>query len=153
MGLIITLILVGILLIIAEIILIPGIFLTGLIGLASLVASCFVGWEQYGQTGGIITIIINIVLLSLFLVLALRSKTWRKLSLSTNIDSKSNLSPIEKGINVGMEGLTLTRLAPMGKVLIGTQSVEAISTDGIIDPQSLVEVTLLADNKIYVKLK
>lgn len=153
MGLIITLILVGILLIIAEIILIPGIFLTGFIGLASLVASCFVGWEQYGQTGGIITIIINIVLLSLFLVLALRSKTWRKLSLSTNIDSKSNLSPIEKGINVGMEGLTLTRLAPMGKVLIGTQSVEAISTDGIIDPQSLVEVTLLADNKIYVKLK
>ena len=74
MGLIITLILVGILLIIAEIILIPGIFITGLIGLGSLVASCYIGWTEFGQTGGIITILLNIILLSLFVVLALRAK-------------------------------------------------------------------------------
>ena len=127
MGLIITLILVGILLIIAEIILIPGIFITGFIGLASLVASCYVGWTEFGQTGGIITILLNIILLSLFVVLALRAKTWRKLS--------------------------LTRLAPMGKVLLGTQSVEATSMEGIIDPQKSVIVTQIIENKIYVKLK
>ena len=153
MGLIITLILVGILLIIAEIILIPGIFITGLIGLGSLVASCYIGWTEFGQTGGIITILLNIILLSLFVVLALRAKTWRKLSLTTEIDSKSDSTPQEKGISIGMEGLTLTRLAPMGKVLLGTQSVEATAIDGIIDPQKSVVVTQIIENKIYVTLK
>jgi membrane-bound ClpP family serine protease len=153
MGLIITLILVGILLIIAEIILIPGIFITGFTGLASLVASCYVGWTEFGQTGGIITILLNIILLSLFVVLALRAKTWRKLSLTTEIDSKSDSTPQEKGVEVGMEGLSLTRLAPMGKVLLGTHSVEATSMEGIIDPQKSVIVTQIIENKIYVKLK
>lgn len=153
MGLIITLILLGILLIIAEIVLIPGIFLTGLLGLASLVGSCYIGWTQYGQTGGIITIAVNIILLSLFIILALRSKTWNKLSLKTEIDSKSDKTPQEKGIHTGMEGLTLTRLAPMGKVLLGTEAVEATSAEGIIDPQSPVEITLIEENKIYVKAR
>jgi hypothetical protein len=86
-------------------------------------------------------------------VLALRAKTWRKLSLTTEIDSKSDSTPQEKGIEVGMEGLSLTRLAPMGKVLLGTHSVEATSIEGIIDPQKSVIVTQIIENKIYVKLK
>ena len=153
MGLIITLMILGILLIIAEIILIPGVFVTGLIGLGALAGSCYIGWTEYGQVGGIITIIANIVLAALFVTLTLRSKTWKKLSLSTEIDSRSDSTPEEKGIYVGMEGLTLTRLAPMGKVLLGKEGVEATAMDGIIDPQRSVVVTLIDENKIYVKLK
>jgi hypothetical protein len=41
----------------------------------------------------------------------------------------------------------------MGKVLLGTHSVEATSMEGIIDPQKSVIVTQIIENKIYVKLK
>ncbi len=153
MGLIITLIIVGILLIIAELVLIPGVFITGTIGLASLVASCYFGFTEYGQIGGIITIAVNIILIVIFVVLALRSKTWKKLSLETNINSRTDLNPQEKGIAVGQEGVTITRLSPMGKAKINNVITEVSSQEGIINPESTIVVTLIDDNRIFVKTK
>lgn len=151
MGLIITLIIVGILLIIAEIILIPGIFITGILGVLSLVASCYFAFTDYGQVWGIVTIAVNVLLLGLFVAIALRSKTWKKLSLSTNIESKADLPPEEKGIAIGQEGITITRLNPMGKVLIGDTTVEASTFGTIIDPQTPIRVSSIEDNKIFVE--
>jgi membrane-bound ClpP family serine protease len=152
MALIITLIVVGLLLIVAEIVLIPGIFVTGILGVASLVYSCIYAFEVFGQTGGIITIAVNIVLAVFFVVLVLCSKTWKKLTLHTNIDSHTDSKPEEKGIHVGQKGVTITRLCPMGKIKIGDQFLEATGTEGIIDPGKEIEISLIDDNKIYVKL-
>lgn len=151
MSLIITLIIVGILLIIAELVLIPGIFITGMLGLASLVYSCIYAFQVYGQTGLIITLAVNIVLVIFFVVFALRSKTWKKLTLNTNIDSHTDTLPEEKGIEVGQKGYTITRLCPMGKIKVGSTFLEATAIDGIIDPGREIEITLVDDNKIYVK--
>lgn len=153
MGLIITLIVLGIILIIVELVLIPGIFVVGILGLASLVGSCYIGFSEYGNTGGVIVIAVNIILLVVFVVLALRSKTWKKISLDTNIDSRADTSPQEKGVEVGSEGVTITRLNPMGKAKIGTVFLEVSAQGGIIDPEQEIVVTLIDDNKIYVKLK
>lgn len=153
MGLIVTLIVVGILLIIAELVLIPGIFVTGILGLGSLAASCYFAFETFGQTGGIITIAVNILLIVVFVVLALRSKTWKKLSLDTNIDSKADLNPQEKGVEAGQEGITITRLNPMGKAKINDIFVEVTAQEGIINPNVNIIVTLIDDNRIFVKTK
>lgn len=152
MALVITLIIVGILLIIAELVLIPGIFVTGILGLASLVGSCYFAFIEWGQIGGIITVGVNIVLLIVFVVLALRSKTWRKLTLNTNIDSRTDVNPQDKGVSVGQRGVTITRLCPMGKIKIGDLFLEASSQNGIINPGEEVEVCLIDDNKVFVKM-
>jgi membrane-bound ClpP family serine protease len=151
MALIITLIIVGLLLIIAELVLIPGIFITGLLGLCSLTASCYIAFTQYGQTAGIITIAINIILIVLFTIFALRSKTWKKISLSTNIDSKIDTNPLEKGLTVGMKGTTITRLNPMGKAKICDLILEVTTLEGLIAPNNMIEIVRIDDNKIYVK--
>lgn len=81
----------------------------------------------------------------------LRSKTWKKLSLKTNIDSKVDSAPQEKGIDVGNRGVAVTRLAPAGKVQIGETVLEAFTRDSLVEPGKEVEVVEMEGNKIFVK--
>ena len=151
MALIISLSILGLLLIIAEIILIPGIFVAGTLGLVSLRPACWLAFDGIGPDAGYITIAANAVLAVVCAVLSLRSKTWKRLSLHTEIDSRTDTRPEDKGIAVGSQGTTITRLAPMGKVLFGDTTVECSARNGIIDPGQQVEVILIDDNKIFVK--
>lgn len=151
MALIISLAILGILLIVAEIILIPGIFIAGTLGLLSMAASCYFTFDSYGQTAGIIAVAANVLLAIACTVLSLRSRTWKKLSLQTEIDSRTDTAPGDKGIREGMEGTSITRLNPMGKVLFGNTAAECTARNGIIDPGRKVSVILIEDNKIYVK--
>ena len=151
MALIISLSILGLLLIIAEIILIPGIFVAGTLGLVSIGAACWLAFDGFGPDAGYITIAANAVLAVVCAVLSLRSKTWKKLSLHTEIDSRTDSRPEDKGIAVGSQGVTITRLAPMGKVLFGETTVECSARNGIVDPGQQVEVILIDDNKIFVK--
>lgn len=147
------LIIVGLVLVLAEILFIPGIFLTGLLGVGCMAYSCYLGFSFYGITGGSVTIVINSVLLLVCLVYALRAKTWKKVSLATKIESKALDNPEEKGIAAGMEAVTATRLNPMGKIRINGAYAEATAEKGFIDENSTVVVTEVIDNKIFVKLK
>ena len=152
MFLIITLIILGIILLLIEILLIPGIAVVGVLGLASLAGSCYFAFQEYGEVGGVITIAVNILLLVLFTIYSLKSKTWKKLSLNTNIDSKTDQMPEEKGIVVGDEGITITRLSPMGKATINNKALEVAARDNIIDANVKVRVVLIDGNKIYVQI-
>lgn len=149
--LIITLIIAGLLLLAAELVLIPGFGVAGILGIASLVGSCWVAFTQVSTTAGIFTLIANILLAIISTIMVLRSKTWKKLSLGTNIDAKVDTTPVEKGISIGDKGTTITRLAPGGKVMLGTNMLEAFSRDTIIEPGVEIEVCEVQGNKIFVK--
>lgn len=150
MGLVITLIIVGLLLLFAEILIIPGVGVAGILGLLSLAGSCVYAFLEIGNTAGIIVTAVLSVLLVALTVYVLRAKTWKRVSLSTNIESKA---VAEVTVSVGDEGKTLTRLAPMGQALIGEDPVEVKALEGMIDPDLDIVVVMIDDNKIYVKLK
>ena len=148
MGFIITLILVGLVLIFAEILLVPGVGIAGILGLLSMGGSCFYAFYEFGNTVGAIVTAINAVLIVALTVWVLRAKTWKRMSLETNIDSKA----VEGAtLSVGEKGKTLTRLAPMGSARFGNYVVEVKALEGMLDPDTPVEVVLIEDNKIYVK--
>jgi membrane-bound ClpP family serine protease len=83
-------------------------------------------------------------------IYVLRAKTWKRISLETNIDSKA-ISDVK--VSVGDEGKTITRLAPMGQAVIGGESMEVKAMEGMIDSNVEVVVVMIDDNKIYVKPK
>jgi membrane-bound ClpP family serine protease len=151
MGLIIFLLLLGDILVLAELLIIPGTIFTGLLGLGSIVGSCYLAYSQIGTTASIVIFIINVVILIICTVLLLRAKTWKKLSLDTKIESTIDNKPQEKGLAVGHQGETITRLAPMGKVEFDGKTIEATSEDGILDPHAKIVISKIEDNKIYVK--
>ncbi len=149
MGFIITLILVGLVLIFAEILLIPGVGVAGVLGILSMGGSCFYAFYEYDNTIGAIVTAVNVVLIVALTVWILRAKTWKKMSLETNIDSKA-VSSEASVLALGDRGKTLTRLAPMGSARFGDYVVEVKALEGMLDPNVDVEVVLIEDNRIYV---
>ena len=148
MGLIVTLILVGIVMMIAEILLVPGIGVAGILGLLSMGGSCWYAFYEFGSlTGGIVTVVTAVVLV-VFAVIVLRAKTWQKMTLNTKIESKVNNVTFE--LRVSDRGRTITRLAPMGSVRFGNEVVEVKALEGMIDPDIDVEICLMEEGKIYV---
>jgi len=150
MGFIITLILVGLVLMFAEILIIPGVGVAGILGLLSLGGSCIYAFYEFGNTVGAIVTGVNVLLLVALAVWILRAKTWKRMSLETNIDSKA-VSDNSSVLAVGDRGRTLTRIAPMGSARFGDFVVEVKAVEGMLDPNVDVEVVLIEDNKIYVK--
>ena len=149
MWLIIILILVGLLLLVAELVLLPGISVACVGAVLSFAGSIFLGYMYYGFWigSGVLT---AVVLLSMVAVIvSLRANTWRRLSLTTTIDSTSTPTPQQRNIRIGQSGITLTRLAPMGKARFGEVTVEAKSIDAYIDPRQPVEA-LAFDNTVVI---
>lgn len=150
MGFAIVLILVGLVLIFAEILLIPGVGVAGILGLLSMGGSCFYAFHEMGTTTGIIITVINALLIVGLTVWVLRAKTWKRFTLDTNIDSKV-FSLEGAKIAIGDRGRTITRLAPMGTARFGEDTYEVKALEGMVDPGTDVEIVLIEDNKIYVE--
>ncbi|MCI1639865.1 MAG: serine protease [Bacteroidales bacterium] len=149
MGLIITLIIVGVILVLAEMLLIPGVGVAGILGLVSLAGSGFYAFYHFGNYTGTIVTVIDAGLVIGMLFYVLRAKTWKKLALNTVIDTKAH--PETAKIVPGDKGRTLTRIAPSGMARIGNITCEVKAMEEMIDPDKAIEVVSIEDNKIFVK--
>lgn len=151
MGLVITLIILGLLLLFAEILIIPGVGIAGILGLLSMGGSCVYAFMEIGQTTGIIVTAVNAVLIVMLTIWVLRAKTWQRLALNTNIDAKAVVP--EVSVVPGMKGVSVTRLAPMGMARFGDLRLEVTAREGVIDPGVEVEVVEVEGIKVYVTTK
>ncbi len=147
---IIFLIVLGVLALMLEVLVLPG-GIVGIIGALFVIAGVVLSYVHFGLWAGNITLLITAVFIIGTVILFLRSKTWKKMALTTEIDSKVNVLPSE--LEVGMEGVTISRLAPGGKALFGDQEVEVFSNLGFIDQNQEIVIFQIDENKIIVKLK
>lgn len=152
MTAIIILILVAMLLLAVELVLLPGITVAGIAAIAAGGFAIYKGFDLYGTTGGLVTCGAILVLSIVTIALCLRARTWRRFTLKHNIDSTSQELPQDRNVKVGDRGTTVTRLAPMGKVLIGGETFEAKSIDKFIDQKREIVVTGFENFTIIVKL-
>ena len=150
MGLIITLVIIGVVLLLAELLLIPGVGVAGILGVLSFVGAIFIAFFYHSQTVGVIVLVVSIMICVLSTAYALRAKTWKRLSLHHEIGSKATPLPHEQGIEVGMRGKTLGRLIPSGKARFGAIDTEVYAFEGVIDPGIEVEVVQIEDLRIFV---
>ena len=148
MGLVVSLMIIGLLLVFAEVLIIPGVGVAGILGIAAMAGSCVYAFMEISQTAGIIVTAVNAVLLVLITIWVLRAKTWERLALATNIDSKAIVPEAE--VVPGTVGVTVTRLAPMGTARVGDLRMEVTAREGIIDPGVEVEVVEVDGIKVYV---
>lgn len=146
-----SLIVIGLLLIVLEILVIPG-GIAGIIGFISMAVGVYLAYSEIGNTEGTIVLVSTLAINIIALILILRSKTWNKLMLKKNIDAKVNLID-EKIVRIGAVGTTVSRCAPTGKASIEGQFYEVFSPLGFIDEGIEIVVTKVEKNKIYVNLK
>lgn len=152
MTLIIVLIVIGLILLVAEFLVIPGITIAGIAGFVLIIFGVYLGYSQFGSSTGHIILLSTAVASIATVALSLRAKTWRWATLNTSIDSKAT-EEYEQLVKPGDEGITVSRLAPMGKAVINDNIVEVTALGELIDQQSTIEVVKVEGNKIIVKLK
>ena len=152
MFFIILLILFGVLFLVAEIVLLPGISIGGILALVCYGSSIYMAFRDYGPlTGAMVTVAI-LVLSAGATIVSLRAKTCQRFSLKQQIDSSSMRTPEEDNVRIGDRGITLSRLSPMGKVDIGGRIYEAKSLDRYVDPRSEVEVVGFENFNVIVRV-
>lgn len=59
MGIVISLIIIGLLLVFAEVLIIPGVGVAGILGIAAMAGSCVYAFMEISQTAGIIVTAVN----------------------------------------------------------------------------------------------
>lgn len=151
MTVIIILIILGILLFVIEFLLVPGVTIAGIGGLVLTVFGVYKAFNDYGSTVGV-WVLIGTILLSVFvIIMSLRARTWDRLMLKTEVKGTVDKDLTEEQVKPGDSGTTLTRLAPMGKILVNDLVREAKSTEGFIDEHSDIEIVSIEGTRISVK--
>jgi len=149
MALIIILIVTGLLLLILEFFVVPGITIAGIGGLAMMAGGILMAYGMDATTGHI-TLASTIFATLVILVYALRAKTWNKFMLNSSVNSHVD-SVEENSIKVGDRGKTISRVNPMGKVRVNNQEVEGHCHGQFLDPKTEIEVTEVFKTYIIVK--
>ena len=146
-------ILLGVIFLLLEIFLLPGITVSGIAEFVFLVGGIAYAYMYMGPVAGNISLLIAGLLLAGSFIYFIKSKSLRRISLTTNIDSKVDTSDLNK-INIGDEGITQSRLNPIGKVFINNLIVEAKSINGeMIDEDTEVVVNKVDWSNILVSRK
>lgn len=150
--LIIILLLAGLLLLLLEVLVIPGATIFGIAGFILLGVSIWQAYAAHGTPEGHYFLIGAILFTILLLYFALKSRTWRKAMLGSEMNSKVNVIEEDK-VKPGDEGKTISRLAPVGKAIINGDYYEVHSLGEYIEPQIPVVVIRVEFSKIIVKPK
>lgn len=145
------LIFVAILLLLLEIFLLPGITIASVGGCIFAIGGVVYAYSV-DQSVGHITLISSIIAFGATFFWLLRTKSLNRVALNTDVDSKL-VSSRELGIEPGDEGITLSRLAPIGKALIKDITVEAKSTGDFIDEEKPIVVVRVDGYNVLVEQK
>lgn len=150
---IIILIVLGILLFVIEFLLVPGITVAGVGGLVLTVLGVYKAFDDYGTETGVWFLIGTLLLSTFVIAFSLRARTWRRFMLNTNVTGTVDEHQWAGDIKPGDVAETMTRLNPMGKIMINDGVREAKSIEGYIDAHSKVEIVSIAGTHITVKPK
>lgn len=149
LPLIIIVTLVGIALVVLEIVALPG-AICGIFGGLMMALGIWQSYAHYGNTVGIIFLLVSIFATVILLILMMKTGTWKRFSLNESSDGKTNQVE-SSGIAVGSRGTSISRLAPAGKAQFGDQLVEVHSEGEFIDESSPLEVIAIEGYKIIVR--
>lgn len=144
------LIIAGIVFMLIEMLLIPGVGVAGIFSLAAMAAASWYSFEFISPAAGWWVAVALLVMLVVMVFIILRKKTWKRFELNDELTSKVNLEP-EK-LSVGDRGVSVTRLAPIGNARFESISCEVKSYNNqMMDPGIAIEVVAVENNQVLVK--
>lgn len=148
-ALIVLLSIIGLFCLLAEILLIPGIGIAGIVGTASVIGAAYLANQEYGTAVALSVVAGVVLVLILLCALLWNSAIRKKLSLDSKIDSQVNEQPTT--IAVGDTGIAATRLNLFGKAKFDKYGYLEVKATAFIDQGTEVKVVSLDNNTILVE--
>lgn len=147
---VLSLILFGLILIVVEILFVPGTTLVGVLGFLFLLFGIGYSYSYFGSETGWITLGATGVASGLILYFAFKANVWGRFALKTSITSKVNEGEVDL-LEVGEEGIAISALRPVGKAELGKRLYEVKTNGEYVDSGSRVRITKIFMNQIIVE--
>ena len=146
---IVLLILIGIVLVVLEILILPGL-ISGIIGGILIIIGILWMYKSYGSAVGNYTSLATAVLTVGAIIYALKSRAWQRFGLKDSLQGKT--TEVDKmELNEGDEGITISALRPMGTVMVKEKRIEAQTNGELIPTNTHITILKVLPNKIIVK--
>ncbi len=147
----ISLLTIGLILVITEILFVPGTTLVGILGVVVTIGGVYYAFISFDSQVAWIILGLTLLLNFSVLVYGFSSGVWKKFALKESITSRAFDDRL-LGLEVGMEGKTISDLKPIGKAEFLNRIFEVKSNSGFISVGSKVFITKLENNTIIVKI-
>lgn len=145
----ISLLALGVVLVLVEVLFIPGTTIIGALGVLVTGLGIYYGFVSF-ETNTALTITgLSLLAHVVIIIYGFRSGVWNRFSLKETITSRSYDDRLA-GLKVGQTGRTISDFRPYGKVEIGERIYEAKSEVGFLSAGTQVIIERLEDNKITI---
>lgn len=147
---VISLILFGLALLVAEIIFVPGTTLVGLFGFIFLMVGVSLSFNYFGREIGWITVGGSAVAAGVLVYFAFKSNLWGRFSLKSTNDGKVNEGELD-GLAAGEEGTAISALRPSGKAELKNKMFEVRTQGAYVDSGTRIRIIKILSNQIIVE--
>lgn len=149
LSVVLAVIVLGVILILLEILVIPGITVAGIAGSIFAFGGVVAAFYYHGTMVGLFCLAVSVIVIAIswWILLKTGSSSW--MSLSKTVEGRSSESMKEQFVT-GDVGTTVTRLNPIGTAEINGNLVEVTSFSGFIDEGEKVKVIEVKTNAIIV---
>lgn len=147
---IVFLVILGIVLLLIEVTILPGITVAGIGSFLVLVYSVYLAFTSYGSLVGFLTLAFVLIVSPLLVYYFFKGKAGKSMVLNTVLTGVANEINPEK-VKVGDIGVTIGRLAPMGKIKVNDEVVEVRSTGTFVNPGEKVRIIHIEKSMVTVE--
>ncbi|WP_436416144.1 NfeD family protein [Petrimonas sp.] len=145
------LVILGVVLLLIEFFLLPGISIAGIGGAIFMIGGVIYAYIYLGSTTGTATLVLSLIMLAGAFVWLVKSKSLQKIALTADITETVDNSEL-KSLKKGDTGVAVSRLNPIGKVMVNDVVVEGKSFDGeFIDEDAEIEVVRVETYNVAVR--
>ncbi|MFW5979117.1 MAG: NfeD family protein [Halanaerobium sp.] len=148
---IVVLFITGVILILAEVFVIPGFGIAGISGITAVMLSLFF---IFPNTTIAVSVLLAVVLFTMIIAVIMfkkfgSSRFWKRISLVNS--SKNYYTSSSKKDYLGQEAKTLSKLRPAGMIEIEGKRIDAVSEGAFIEKDKKVKVISVSGSRVVVK--
>ncbi|MDH3199833.1 MAG: hypothetical protein OEM15_02965 [Myxococcales bacterium] len=139
----------GLLLLLAEVAIVPGFGVAGVLGMLALAAGAIAAWTELGPFWGTVTGGVSIVAAGVMLYVIPKSRAGRRMVLEHS--QAEAVSQEDRSDLLGRRGTTVTPLRPIGRVRFGHDEVDVMTEGEYVESNREVEVMTVEGPRVVVR--
>jgi membrane-bound ClpP family serine protease len=147
---VLSLLVIGLILLIVEVIFIPGTTVVGILGVVFSCVAVVISYKHFGSDTGLYVLSSALVLTLAALIYSFKSGAWNRYSLKSSSNSKVN-EGMTLSLKTGDEGITVSSLRPVGKAEFDDKIYEVKTFGEYIEPKERVRIIQLESQQIIVE--
>jgi membrane-bound ClpP family serine protease len=145
-----SLLLIGLVLVLAEILFVPGTTIVGIFGIIVSIAGVYYAFVSFEPMIAWWITALTLLLNLGAIIYGFSSGIWKRFSLKSSMEGGA-FDGRTDGLHIGMIGTASSDLKPIGKAVFDEKIYEVNSTNGFIPVESVITIVKIENNKILVR--